>query len=375
MTPKRLRRGKTVEHPSLPVKQEEASESRFQFTKSTKLRLWRLFSTFILFLSALSLYLATSTSKSTRFIRLTPPPLWTFSGTWTQDRTLLLVDIVSESLLEYDARTGVLLRKFSFRERPTRIHAVGRNYMLEHVDGSFSLLDPQLKLISTIHPAPQKKLFIFDWAMPNTHTIFAFGDLMVEKRRWESAFLRMPLRYPNDLDVLKTVSIENQTRKFYRLGSQYIAASHDRAFFVLMTDAPKIFVVDSGQRTPHELLAGPILGNPPLLPEIMSPDSVKQVYTALEQSNNFLAGIFAWDDYLYLLKRVRVADKPPWWLLKVDPSSGKVVSSLHLRLSDPHLTVIPGEKDWAFIEKGPVTGQGQQPVYGVTLIPTQRIEG
>jgi hypothetical protein len=83
------------------------------------------------------------------------------------------------------------------------------------------------------------------------------------------------------------------------------------------------------------------------------------------------AGLYGWNGRLFVLARRpgAASDETVWSLTRIDPQRDEVVGTLELPTAAAHLTVIPGPRHWAILEKGPVRGFGQQDISTLLLIP------
>jgi hypothetical protein len=86
-------------------------------------------------------------------------------------------------------------------------------------------------------------------------------------------------------------------------------------------------------------------------------------------------GLYGWEGFLYLLSRapLQQGHGTRWTLTKIDPLSDRIIWSTGLPTQAHHLTVVPGTKRWAFIEKGPVVALGQQEIKRALFVPADRI--
>jgi len=111
----------------------------------------------------------------------------------------------------------------------------------------------------------------------------------------------------------------------------------------------------------------------PALPESRGPETMVARFQALAQSKLPVA-LYGHGAHLYLLTREPKADKTLWRLHQIDPQRDVLVRSLTLPTTAPHLSLLPGDKEWIVLERGPVLGPGQQKVESMLRIPTPWIE-
>jgi hypothetical protein len=98
---------------------------------------------------------------------------------------------------------------------------------------------------------------------------------------------------------------------------------------------------------------------------------------ALIRQSTMIAGVAGQGEFLYLLTREPGSGSGTRWLLhQIDPARDKLLRQIQLPTSSSHLIVVPGEKLWALIEKGPVTGSPPvQEIGSVLMIPASLISG
>ena len=83
--------------------------------------------------------------------------------------------------------------------------------------------------------------------------------------------------------------------------------------------------------------------------------------------------LLAWEEDLYLLARRPGPERTEWLLSRIDPRTEVVVGTVRLPSSSRHLVAVPGPKAWALIEKGPVTGFGDQRIEGLRMVPAEAV--
>ena len=83
--------------------------------------------------------------------------------------------------------------------------------------------------------------------------------------------------------------------------------------------------------------------------------------------------LLAWEGDLYLLARRPGPERTEWLLSRIDPRTEVVVGTVRLPSTSRHLVAVPGSKAWALLEKGPVTGFGDQRIEGLRLVPAEAV--
>jgi hypothetical protein len=327
---------------------------------------------------------ASASPLSGQHVDFDAPPAWTISGAWASDGSLVLVDAALSKVLLYkqdgkrlNALANPVDKNLAF-PKPAIIQRLERGgYLLEDQDGHLVRLDENYKPLSSWDllasaKGPQGELgSVLNWISVNEDVIVAFGDVK-QGDRWFSAFLRINLSHPADFEVLQEVS--ETASRFYLLGNPYIAAVRGEAFYLVMDDPPYLVRAGDGIRRRVAGLSTSSFHRPQL-PSQRGEGGVKAAYSVLERAS-MPVGLYGWNGYLYLLSRETVEGRAglAWVLAKIDPDTERIMSSRVLDSTASHLSVVPGQKFWAFLEKGPVRGVGLQNIPGMLLVRTAEIE-
>src|SRR5262249_48191768 len=100
----------------------------------------------------------------------------------------------------------------------------------------------------------------------------------------------------------------------------------------------------------------------PVLPSFKTREDFAPLMQAVE-GLAMPVGLYGFENFLYVLSRQPAGSgKTHWSMTKIDPVHDKVVATASIDLAADHVTVVPGKRSWAFIEKGPVKGFGLQDV-------------
>lgn len=324
-------------------------------------------------------------------VDLDPRPGWVVSGVWSHDGgELLLVDAFRSKILRFSAAgpssvphflgdRDVPLRGSTEISRPSWIQKWGDGYLVEQEDGDFVELSPSLEprnevdVLETAVGSGGQVTAIFGWA-PLGSSLVTFGDLRNRGSAPEQAFLRIPLRQPAAFEKLHVLHGAERAWTFYLLGYPYIASLGDRVYFIEMSSSPSIFEIggDEGASGVRALSAFPSgFGAFPALPVSSDLRHVPALFETVERCR-MVVGLYGWGGRLFVLaRRPGVAsDETVWTLTRIDPQKDEVVDTLELPTTASHVTVIPGPKHWAILEKGPVQGFGQQDISTLLLIPS-----
>jgi len=306
----------------------------------------------------------------------------------TADGDLLIADAHSKSILRYseDGRAlGTIPEKIGadladFFPQMIRSTQQG-NLFVELFHGRLAVLDkhyiPQSK--SDIHAKslnPKSRDLavqgMYLWE-PIGNDLVTFSDIQGPKENdWQSGFVRFPADRPQDFSVLYAMKFKEPSHIFYRLGHPYITSLGNTTYVLLMESKMRILKSVDGGLVPMSTAAFPAdqLSLTPQLPEFESTDDLPHVMRAVETST-MPTGLYGWENSLYLLWRRPDGATTKWFLTKIDPTKERVVGTVSIKgTSANHLSVVPGPKSWAFIEKGPARGWGLQDVRSIFYVPS-----
>jgi hypothetical protein len=324
---------------------------------------------------------------------LTLKPGWAHSGGFTQDGSqLLIVDSLYETILRYSGTgeslgpVGQPLKRTLEDLLPVSGKSRGDNFIVEISDGLMTL-DKHLR------PATTKRVRssggdkwnvggLWQWEPVGKSDVVAFVDLLHGTDRmnldnWKTGFVRFPLDNPRQAKVLATFKLTGTPNKgYFRSGYSYIASIGETAYVLSMNQGVALYKNEKGSDKLDDVsyllppsLHGPALPDWQQLNEYV--DMMKQI-----ERESLPVGLFGWKDTLYLLYRSAQAQgkEARWDLYSIDPMGKRPFRSVGLPIRASHVTVIPGLKKWAFLEKGPVLDYGAQDNSRVLLIPTELLE-
>jgi hypothetical protein len=308
-------------------------------------------------------------------------PTWAFSGVWGPDNTLLLVDVLRNDVKVYSvdgAFQGTVAKQFRDEKfsKPMIIQAapgLPGQFWLEDEDGRFVLLDGRYRIrkvvdLGELAKGPQGELrAVYQW-VPTDSEFFIFGDIS-KGDAGTSAFLRVPIDRPQQFQIIDQVGLEDPGRRFYLLGMPFLAAAQGSPYYLFMGRQP--YLTSPGwKRMSFTLGKGRPIIERPQLPEERGRLAARAIFGALEESTGLPSGLFGWKGSLYVLMRTQAA----WYLLKVDPKSGRSLWHWRIDSTAKHLTVIPGEEYWAFVEKGRVEEAGLQEIPSFLRVPAKSLD-
>ena len=323
-------------------------------------------------------------AQECRRTTLAPAPFWAFSGAWSPDgSSLQLVDVARKAVLSYqlDETPGSIALgsadvDSSNAGRLSLLQSWRDGYLLEGADGELQQLSadfqPVVQVGNVLAGAKFGLKSLDSWASDGEH-LLVYGDYQHFSGRWVSVFARVSLDDPGNLQIIKWIPADDPARRFYLNAQNYLTVSEGRGYFLYLGEDPGIWEVDMERgdlrRLTHALPQQ--FRHRIVLPELRGIDSVRDVYGAQERATAAV-GLFAQDGLLYVLGRAPSADaakKTRWTMTVVDPVEDRALRTLRLPTQSPHLLVIPGARQWAFVEKGSVTGLGNQPVSHAVTLP------
>lgn len=332
---------------------------------------------------------------------LTHRPGWTLSGSWTPDgSTLLVVDILHNQILRYSDVGRSLGTLPEVTERTIENffpHMLRRqdagDVILELASGRIVALNPDgfgVRIKSDIFSEAVnghwnvRSMFLWHPAAGDLITISDLKDLSKpdkDEDAWMSAFVRIPLASPSEFTVLKLPEgegqralIDDSEREFYRLGNPYLTALDGKGYVLRMNGKPRIYENQEGSDALMELKAYRFEDPLPDLPSFETRADVETVLAKVEESS-MPVGLFGFGQRLFVVTRVAGHPNARWQVTSIDPATDTVHGTASIPLDASHVTVVPGPKKWAFIEKGHAYGFGNQVIDSVYFVPASRFEG
>jgi hypothetical protein len=315
--------------------------------------------------------------------RVQPPvtPDWNISGAFTSEGDLLLVDSFNEEILRYDS-AGSLKGPIPMREQlanffPSMIKSKGAGFVLETAVARFAFLDSSLSLAKT-HDAlrmasivsPRLYSFVgWDFAGDDMVT---FSDFKDRAGASKSGFVRFPFQAGKPITILHEVPRFGNVHNSVRLGHPYIASIGTTTYVLELNERPEIFRNRAGTREWHKLGVALPVGSPKL-PRFFAPNDYPAVMATVKRSSMPI-GLYPAGKNLIVFSRRAVASGTRWLLTMINPDGEKVVWTKELDLEAEHVTVVPGPRNWAFVEKDPVKDTDYQKPHSIFFVPTEAIE-
>lgn len=316
---------------------------------------------------------------SCRHLTLQPTPTWTFSGTWSPDGRLLLVDVGKKAVWAYDPASGIGESVWASGDRldqpggPALIQTRDDTVLLE-VHDTLQLLTPEgWTAAPWAHLADVEGLAglrnVHSWTAGTEH-ILLYGDHYHPVAGWRPVLAVAPVDDPSRLRILETLSFDGSDRTFYTTSQDFLAVSGPKGYALTLAPRPHVLEIDleSGERRRLPLPA--VLSPRVELPPASGLDTMTLQQAALASTHR-PAAIYAYDGLLYILSR-HPRSESPWRLTSYDPEGGQAVSATVLPTKADHVVLIPGKR-WALIEKGPFEGYGRQEILGVWILPASQV--
>jgi hypothetical protein len=318
-------------------------------------------------------------------------PSWVTTGTWRNDK-LLVVDVAGRKLVQISDR-GVAtemrsaLAGYLQAFGPTRIREAqsqngDRAFMVEVAGGKVVDVDrnltPQRKMeLATTTMGMQSEAgqdsiaMLLDWTQAGKDVI-GYADIQGPgqgRASWKNGFVRFKADQPKSFSIVRERLFPDNARASMVL-TYPLMASIGETGYVALIDGQEgnlgLWRFVPGDKELHRLSAFPKRFErtlAPLLPDWGArKEDFSEVMAAVERET-MPAGLWAWDSSLYLLFRAFESGERHWYLSRIDPeqdNAGRDLSRTRWTVRIPstanHMTVVPGPKEWAFLEKGPVTG-------------------
>ncbi|MEM8960245.1 MAG: hypothetical protein AAGD38_02095 [Acidobacteriota bacterium] len=241
----------------------------------------------------------------------------------------------------------------------------GKNEVLERayrLDATRQVerIDPIDRLPLTSTPSAYSRL--------STYDTIAFGDGYLAFADFRSEETKNYHRGFTYFDRDEQLTLEphftpyGDAIQWYLLLSPLSATLDDDAFFLLLEDEKTHVSVSLGQADfdRDQIISLRALPAPydrlPTFEDTPREADVDREIAGLRKLEESIAitGLFGWNEALYLPAKQAATDDGPitWELLQLDPADGSLINKIPLpETRARHLTVIPGDTFWAFIER------------------------
>ena len=226
---------------------------------------------------------------------------------------------------------------------------------------------------------------LHDWILTGDgKEVFGYGDLVIgaisenpPPAAWRNGYVRFNLGSQESFRVVEESLYPGSVRTMMLLTYSLMASIGPNVYVVyqngnhleLRRSGPN----DQGLR-PMRAFPGHLLGEfAPRLPSFVTSDEYVRTMKAAEAAT-MPVGLYAWDDALFLLYRTYQQGQRRWYLSKIDPARDEILWEARLPGASAHMMAIPGEKEWAFLEKGPVLGRQTQITHQIRFVKSDRLK-
>lgn len=314
-------------------------------------------------------------------------PEWSMSGVF-RNGNLLLADSGASTILNFAPGRGYLREERSpladlmslrpFAIKPLQGDSGG--WAVQFKGGRFITLDDsmsprdQIELFTETRRGDERVESVesaFNWTTGGgflyTCSDYKSGEL------WNTGLVRIPLQEPSQFKVVREFTLEHPMYIHCRLGYELLSTIGSTAFALVMEDEPRIEVF-AGEEWEGVSTIELELGERPEIPNYESRDGFALTMRVVEMAT-MPVSVIARDEQLYVLsRRPGIARRTIWSLTRIDPHYGEVLGNAELPSVSPHLTIVPGEEYWAFVEKGSVRRLGDQDTSRIMYIASERIK-
>jgi hypothetical protein len=343
----------------------------------------------------LAQHLATNETGECRDVQLARRPGWAISGGFTADGSQLrLVDSLYWTILRYGEAGESLgpiddpIKKTVRSILPVTGKARGQDFILEGADGLL-LMDKNLRPTATKRMPSDPKGWtvtsLWEWQPVGRNDIVGFADIghgidPTAEGSSETAFVRFSLQDPGELHILgsRFPISGTQNKGYFRSTYTYITSLGEAAYYLSFNDGIKLYKQEGVGAPEDKSVLLPRGLNKAPLPDWHSRTDLKNMMKDIEGAS-MPVGLFGWRDskrdWLFLLYRTPQGSDTRWIIYRIDPTGKLPVSSADLPIRANHVTVIPGPKEWAILEKGPVVKYGVQETSRILYVPSRLLMG
>ena len=319
------------------------------------------------------------------------PLLWATSGVWSEDgKQLLVVDAMKGEILGISPSDGVILSwpevaaslgaKVFQPQSPAQLRSSENHSSLLQNQETVEILslNTSFEHVNTIHPQTEstsasesvavetdanKIVSIYDHATMG-EGILAFGRIEGPDAEYYNAFVHFG--NSSRQQIFYRIANEEATSVMCLRNLHCLTSIQSVGFVLLFDVRPEIGRVQLGGGRFQTLPFFP--GDFQVLPDLRnlpksSPRRATTIYQRLEATAT-VVGLYASGGQLYILGKEAMAKsgKTAWWIVEVSPHDGVELSRALLPTGAAHLSVIPGDRHWAIIEKDSVQGVGMHHV-------------
>jgi len=321
-------------------------------------------------------------------------PSWITTGVWNNNQ-LLVVDVIGRKLVEI-SRQGMAdkvraaIGEYVAGESVTRIRpgvagSGGQAQpLLEFAGGRLLNLDrsltPRTKIempTTELRSGDRKLINLIDWVLSGDgKQVIGYADLegppQDGRYRYKNAFVRFSLERPESFSIVHERLFPDDARMAMHLTYPLMASLGSTAYVALIDGQMRLWRFGPQDKELQALrlqalpehLRGKLA---PILPNTMEWGDFPRIMQDVSQAE-IPAGLFAWENALFLLSRRFEKNERQWFLSKIDPIEEGLLWTVRVPSSADHLTVIPGPSEWAFLEKGPVADHLSQTTHHIRFV-------
>ena len=318
-----------------------------------------------------------------RRVVLAHPPAAFFSAAWAPgEREILVADIRNDRVLRY-LRDGAFAGDVSFAAvsgvRHPKVFASGDSTLV--ITGSTRLLaleSPNLtpRVIADFEGAtfPDGATFVgFRFAQPRRDIIVANAIVRRANREGVAGLLSLTTGPQRDWKAIIPVPQTSALGGLVHSYPQVLALVGDRLFALEYGEPSRVHELAPEKRTLVSFPPG--FGMLPPFPVDLVAEAAALRWAANVQATPIPVGLYAQGGFLYLATREPANQGATTWRLhRIDPVSDRLLGSLVLPTAAADLLILPGEQQWALIEKGPYKAGFVHDTLGMVLIPAATIQ-
>lgn len=210
----------------------------------------------------------------------------------------------------------------------------------------------------------------------------SLGDADFGPAMWRNGFVRFSLQSPKEFRAVGVTPFPGDVRVSMDLTYPLMASIGSTAYIAQVGDGRNqmsLWQFGPEDAELQEMKAFPayLKNKPsPVLPSVIHWEDLPGLMKAAEDAT-MPAGLYAWDNALFLLWRTAAQGQRRWFLSRIDPAtdpaSSRVLWTVQVPGSVHHMMVIPGPQEWAFLEKGPMVAPGHQVTHHIRFVKSSRL--
>ncbi|HWM94764.1 MAG TPA: hypothetical protein VN493_28685 [Thermoanaerobaculia bacterium] len=323
-------------------------------------------------------------------------PEWFTRGAWRNHQTMVVLDIPDQMPVEVSSSGVAIRRPGALAEH---LHDLGSvairtgtltpgarpQVLVQLASGGVVPLDREFAPRSAVEFAVDKRpasgdnkggegtiRTLHDWVLVQGEVI-GYADIEGEDSnegpnksifRWRNGFVRFRLGAPTEYQAFLEQTHPDPLRPYFRLAHPYLAGLGDTAYIIMMDGDMGLRKLGSEDQVlddeKNKMKAFPehLKGeDAPKFWDWAEREEFPRLMEEVERAT-MPTGLYAWDNALFIVSRSFERGRRAWYLSKIDPVRDKLLWTVPIKSDAHHLTVVPGPKEWAFFEKGPVTRPG-----------------